>query len=161
MRIADSYFRRLLFDTPALDAVIALSQLWERRARETVAGFGLSAPEYAVTLCLIYTGEVGNGGHGQFFGNRGGRLVPDTLEALAAVGLARQRGILARACTVFPGGSVPHDRHEVGVALDALGDEPRALLSELDRELWREPVDGALLAYLRKHAEQLLLPERG
>lgn len=162
MRLAESYFQRLLRETPALEAVSALSRDWELRANEDAMHFGLALPEYSVTLCLIYSGEVGNGGHDQFFSNRGGRYMDDNLASLSRVGLTRPRDILTKACGVFPDGRVPTDREAADAVLEALSNRSRKLLSELDRELWGVPaVDETLLQYLRAHAAELLLPERG
>ena len=111
-----------------------------------------------MTLSLIYTGEVGNGGHSQFFLNRGGRIAREVVQALDAASLGRAKHILLRACGVFPGGVVPDEPENI---LDDLPDSARSVLDGLDRELSAERVDGALLAYLQRNADLVLLPERG
>ena len=161
MRIADAYFRRLLFETPAIEALSALSQEWQLRAREDASRFGLAVPEYAVTLCMIYTGEVGNGGHEQYFSNRGGRYIDDTLQALATTGLRPVLRILRAACEGFPAQTVPASRTEVDDILER-DESLRARLSELDRQLWTVPsIEESMLEYLREHEGEILLPERG
>lgn len=161
MRIADAYFHRMLFETPAIEAVSGVSRHWQLRAREASPSFGLALPEYAVTLCMIYTGEVGNGGHEQYFSNRGGRYVDDTLRALATTGLQPVLRILRAACEGFPAQTVPASRTEVDDVLER-EEGLRALLSELDRELWVVPgIEESLLAYLREHEGDILRPERG
>ena len=52
-------------------------------------------------LAFWYDSEVQNGGHLQYFQNRGTGLVPETLEALKVLGAHCQLGILARAAAVY------------------------------------------------------------
>jgi hypothetical protein len=61
MRIDTAFFDRLVWKTDAIEAVATLSQFWTTRARSGEGNFGLALAEYRVTLCLIYSGEVGNG----------------------------------------------------------------------------------------------------
>jgi hypothetical protein len=74
-RIAEDFFKRLLHRTDPPEAITALSEMWEVRTQQTGRWLGLSQPEHQVTMVLIYVGEVGNGGHTQFFSNRGGDIV--------------------------------------------------------------------------------------
>lgn len=93
MRIAEAYFHRMLFETPAIEALSALSHKWQLRAREDAPGFGLALPE-----------------------------VDDILD--------REEGLRTR-------------------------------LSEFDRQLWSVPgIEESMLAYLREHESEILLPER-
>ena len=151
----------MLYATPAEEAVVALAGDWSPRAQAAVNRFGLAAAEYAVTLCLIYSGEVGNGGHSQFFLNRGGRIARAALLALDAVGLSQAHDILSRACAVFPNGYVPDTSAEVEAMFDGIDESSLAQLDELDDALSAVPVDEVLLVYLRAHADEILRPERG
>jgi hypothetical protein len=161
MRISEELFRRLLFQTAALEAVTALSHDWAPRARADLPNFGLAAPEYFVTLCLIYTGEVGNGGHSQFFLNRGGQIARQVVVALDTLSLPAARDILQRACALFPDGHVPSKQVDVEAALDAMGASAGTQLERLDHQLSAIQTDVALLDYLRAHADEILMPERG
>ena len=131
-------------------------------AAEVVERFGLSESEYVVQLILTYTGEVGNGGHAQFFLNRGGRYGRDTLDAVRTVGLAEHNAILRAAIAVFPGGSVPDTPEDTEAAMIALSDSDEHALAQLDERLFRlsRVVDEALLAYLREHQHDILVAER-
>ena len=161
MRIAESYFHRLLFETESREAVSMLASFWAPRARAELPDWGLAVPEFHVTLCLIYTGEVGNGGHMQFFLNRGRRVAREVLQALIAASLIRENRILQRAIELFPDGHIPDEPDEVEVKLDRLPAGNELLLRELGIELWAKAVDDTLLAYLRDNARFILLPERG
>ncbi len=148
--VAVEFLERLLFDSEPIEAVATLSSIWQARADPKQPRFGLSRAEYLVQLCLIYTGEVGNGGHAQFFMNRGDAYVAGTLDALRTVSLAELADILSEAAAK--------------VANQAFEDVPDAVLEELellDRSAFRRlmSVDAALLAYVRSNRSQILVPE--
>uniref|UniRef100_UPI003727FCBD DMP19 family protein n=1 Tax=Yoonia sp. R2-816 TaxID=3342638 RepID=UPI003727FCBD len=134
-------FQSLLRQADALDAVSTISGFWSHRADEARPMFGLSLPEYQCQLVLIYTGEVGNGGHVQFFSNRGQKYLDDHLAALEATSLHAFVGTLSRALNMQD---------------DIEG------LHLLDQEVWEHSfaVDGALQDFLRKNSNIVLKPER-
>jgi len=160
--IAEEYVQRLLHETDPLEAVTILSARWSVRARATEPSFGLSKPEYQVTMVLIYTGEVGNGGHTQFFSNRGGEIVSPVRDALREIGLVELDTILGEAVALFPGGRVPADREEVDRLWESWDERQLGKFGDLDARAWRQPdVDRRLLDYLRQHQTEVLRPERG
>jgi hypothetical protein len=112
-------------------------------------------------MALIYVGEVGNGGHAQFFSNRGGEVTGHVRAALRNIGLVELDGILAEACALFPDGKPPADRDEVDELLDSWGDDRHAAMDRLDRQTWAQKVYPRLLDYLREHENEVLRPERG
>jgi len=140
-KISDKYFQSLLEQTDALDAVSTISGYWSHRADETKTQFGLSLPEYQCQLVLIYSGEVGNGGHSQFFSNRGQEYMDDFLTALEATSL-----------------------HDLACALGQAVDiqEDIESLHPLDQKVWEQSsaVDRALQVFLRKNSNIVLEPER-
>lgn len=163
MKISESYFKDLLFRTEPLDAVSKLNQFWcTHLDRGEPTLLGLSEPEHHVHLCLIYTGEVGNGGHDQFFLNHGGDYTERALMALQAMGFDDLQGCLERACQVFTNGKVPRDFEEVERVIDSFSDEQLNRLHSLDQEVWSmRDIDERLLAYLRLHEDEVLRRERG
>ncbi|MEH6646503.1 DMP19 family protein [Sulfitobacter sp.] len=142
MKLAADYFEKLLNDADPVEAVAALSAFWQPRIDSIAARFGLSLPEYQVQLVLIYTGELGNGGHAQFFVNRGVAYVDDTIAALQAVGLEALGDVLGQAEAVL------------AIAGREFAPSDAAALEMLPE------VDAALLAYCRAHKDSILLPER-
>ena len=140
-RISEKYFQSLLEQTDALEAVSTISGFWSHRADEAKTKFGLSLPEYQCQLVLIYSGEVGNGGHTQYFANRGQYYTDDLLTALEATSLRD----LART---------------LGQAVDIQEDIER--LHQLDQQFWEQSstVDRELQAFLRKNSNIVLVPER-
>jgi len=159
--VAAAFLERLLFDTDAIEAIGTLSSIWSCRARPQAPRFGLSEAEYLVQLGLIYSGEVSNGGHSQFFLNRGGRTVSDTVKALTVTELYELAAIFQRACATFPSGAPPLAQADVENELDHFTEVQSRALGELDREAFRHlvAVDTQLLKYARTNRNHILVPE--
>lgn len=159
--IAEDYFNRLLHETDPLEAVGTLSDRWGLRTESTGTWLGLSRPEHQVTMVLIYLGEVGNGGHTQFFSNRGGEIATRVRAALREIGLVDLEVFLESAVAVFPDGEVPADRGEVDRLFEVWDEDRLARFDELDRRVSQGDPYPRLLAYLREHERDVLRPERG
>ena len=124
--------------------------------------FGLSFPEHNVEMVLIYTGEVGNGGHTQFFQNRAGRIVSHVQGALAEIRLMELSESLRDAIALFPGEVVPLEPDEVDRVIDSWDDAALARLAALDHRVWNtRGIDEHLIDYLRRNQRDILRPERG
>lgn len=67
----------------------------------------LSPVQRAAALVFWYESEVQNGGHLQYFENRGADEIPAALEALTTLGAHCQHGVLAEASAVYLGHSRP------------------------------------------------------
>lgn len=160
-RIAEQFFRELLHETAPVKAVHALADTWAPRATPTGTWLGMSKPEHHVTMALVYVGEVGNGGHEQFFSNRGGEIAARARMALHDVGLVDMEEILEMAVATFPGGQVPAEPAEVDRLFASSTEGRLDELDRLDQQLWRLDAYPRLLAYLREHEGEVLRPERG
>jgi len=72
----------------------------------------LSSLQRKAHLVFWYESEVQNGGHGQYFENRGLERVPETIEALVDLGARGQANVLSMAAELFaasPPGSAWED----------------------------------------------------
>jgi len=154
------YVRRVLHDPEPSRAVFGLAQIWSSRQgrKETDPYFGLLPFQYAVHLYLNYQGDVGNGGHAQFFMNPVGAYANETLAALDELGLQEIHGILSQAVAVFPGSQVPKDGKERNDLIDGFSDDVFALWSRLDRQLYSvySTYWPSLQKYLQDHESELL-----
>jgi hypothetical protein len=166
--IDEAYFQRLLNDNAnANESVSTLSRFWANRLDEKHEMLGVAPAELHVQSVLVYTGEVGNGGHTQLFYNRGGRLVATFargLEQLAARSKDPTFGFLSRALQQAIGViGTPSTLAKTRRVVERIDDEQRSDLSELLDAVNASAtlVDRALLLYMRAHAEELLRPERG
>jgi Domain of unknown function (DUF4375) len=111
-------------------------------------------------MFCIYTGEVGNGGHAQFFLNPGGCYAGRVLVALHEMSLDSLEDILRRAIEVFPGGQVPPDGDERERLIERFPRTALATWDHLSRELYElGGYDEDVLAYLRGNEALLLRPE--
>jgi hypothetical protein len=164
VKYANEYIERLLFGSEPLEALPALSSIWAGRpgVAEEHEFFGLSEPEFHVHLYLLYHGEVGNGGHCQFFLNPSGRHSAAVSRALVSLQFHSAADIFNRACSLFPSGHVPADDTARETSIQQLPESAIQQWAMLDRELYA--IDSAswpqLLSYLREHDAQILQPER-
>jgi hypothetical protein len=62
----------------------------------------LSPLQRKAHLAFWYEDEVQNGGHGQYFENRGTKQLGETVAALTDLGLSCHAGVLSRAVTALP-----------------------------------------------------------
>ena len=159
MRIAESYFQGLLRAPRGLGPVGELAGMWAPRA----GTLGLTRAERVVKAFLIYTGEVGNGGHHQFFWNRGRAGALEARVALRAMKLDDLADILDAAILLFPGGVVPADPDAIDAFYATAAEKGHgARLDALDQAVYAiDDADDRALAYLREHEEEVLRPERG
>ena len=155
-KIAKSYFNQLLTETGEIEAVSRFSQFWGHRLDANKRYFGLTQTEYFCEICLIYTGEVSNGGHAQFFGNRGTKLIADIEIALKRIGCEKHAKVLSDAAK-----KVSHLEICTWIDWDIIPKTAFDFWESSDQKLWSfEDVDGALLNYLRDSSDSILLPER-
>ena len=160
MRIAESYYRRLLFETDPSQAVGHLANLWSTRAVEGDPFLGLNRVEFNVHLALWYFAEVGNGGHFQYFFNPIGRFALQTRDALKATGLQAAAEVLAQAIAVWPG-EIPLDALLRQSQIESLPQASLQLWHRLDRDLQlMSDYCDQLLMYLRDNSSEVLAPER-
>jgi len=165
MKIGEEYFQRLLDGgEDDCSAVHELDALWCARPgrSESNQWFGLSRPEFDVHLVLHYLGEVGNGGHQQYFLNPVGRYAAATLDALRRAGLSEVHATLVEACGVFPGGHIPPDTTDRRDVVEQLDDDGLSLLSRMDGRVFSLATRGwsQLLRYLRDNEADVLTQER-
>lgn len=148
------YIRELLHGDDPITSVHELANIWSSRPgrHETDAFFGLLPCQYAVHLYLNYSGDVGNGGHSQFFSNPVGAHANETLSALQELGFSEIHGILSRAIAVFPGSQVPKDWDERNALIEGFSEDVFALWGKLDRQLFA--VNGNDLSLIQKYLQQ-------
>lgn len=88
-------------------------------------------------LCMIFAGEVDNGGLRQFFSNSSGDMSEETLEALGRIN-AQCADILEEAMACFPDGNVPKDCELRNGIMDTFDDIANERLDELDRRFYEQ-----------------------
>lgn len=153
---------KLLASPDPAVALAAISQFWSLRADASKASLGLAKPEFNAHLYLWYSGEVGNGGHSQFFLSPIGAHAEETLSALQSMEFSALAAILQEACALLPNGFVPKDRSRRELAIRALSQQALRRWEALDRSVSQLTFrhDQMALHYLRQHLKEILVPER-
>ena len=105
-------------------------------------------------LCVLYDGEIANGGISQFLANSNGNYAHQTADALHIIGALDAEAILRKSFTVFKNGIVPNDDTERNKILDELT-EPNVLL-ELDEIAYNMNVFSFCYQYLIANKDQFL-----
>ncbi len=166
MKISPSYVAQLLAanEDDAIEALSHLAGFWSARARLSETGelIGLSPSERAAHLALCYSGEVGNGGHTQYFMNLWGSFARETVDSLETLGLEEAASILGDAIQVFPDQHVPKERTARLAALKNLGRHHLDLLHRADSALGAIAMqfDMQILGYLQQHRHDVLAAEQ-
>lgn len=165
VRISNDYFQRLLKSSDASKAVFELDTIWCCRQGRAASQprFGLSSAEYDVHMFLLYQGDVGNGGHQQFFLNPAGDFVCELQESLHRLGLGEVLRILLDAISVFSKGSVPRNAAERKTVISQITQADLHRWDRLDREFYAIEKEcwQQILNYLQLRENEVLLPERG
>lgn len=157
-------FERTLADDAPLKALFQLDAWWSSRLDESAeqAGSGLSPVEFDLHVFVLYVGEVGNGGHSQFFENPSGRHSAAVLSVLERLGLTDLHDLFAEACAVFPSSTVPQAHDERTAAIARLSDAHHQRWDALDKRFYAadRAAERRALDYARRHRDGILVPER-
>lgn len=165
MKISQSFIERIFTDCSPSEAISTIGGFLNARARLHVdtPDFGLTRPELNLQLYAVYTGEVGNGGHMQFFLNPSGNLTARTLIALSEMQLCELSDVLTRACSAFPTSRVPSHADERASLISSFPETAHQLWNGLDRVVWgmTDACERKVLEYTRQHRDEFLQNERG
>jgi len=115
--------------------------------------------------CGRFSGEITNGGFGQFFDNSTGDTAHEILDSLRRIGASLSVGLLEKAMSLFPGGRVPTDCVERAKVTNGFGERETKLLDELDQTFYTrvdpvvadsldENLAALELAYMRVHSAE-------
>ena len=153
MRYSQGYLEGLLNSDDVL-AIFELDAIIMSSARVDIGKpqFGLTTPSFHVHLCLGYVGEVGNGGHVQYFFNQLGEYASDTIVALRVMGLDALGRVLETAVSLFPPSFTTKSQDERIHILEQLTDDQHVQLSNLDRQVYA--VDQAAFAIMKDYLRE-------
>lgn len=121
----------------------------------------LSVPERVFGVIWELEAEVYNGGFRQYFENASGRLAPDAVDALIAIGAAVAADIVARAIETIAENTPWSDDEAREAKLNRLSESANAALASLDEAFLQYPDDLATLlyAYVCGHRKELGAPD--
>jgi hypothetical protein len=128
----------------------------DRVSRSFDESMTMSRAERDVWLWNLYSGEVNNGGHHQYFFNSSGNDALETRDALARMALPEVLALVDCAFTAFPGDKPASDRKERIEHLARWGDRQFEIFERLDSAFyasssWRPPLE----QYIRAHIAEM------
>ena len=106
-------------------------------------------------LCVLFVGEVGNGGISQFLSNNSDDLTIETIEALKRID-KEYAEVLISAMQIFPKGAVPRDCETRNKIMDAFDDDTGKKLHELDNCLIGRDLSQKLYDFIHTHEMDFL-----
>ena len=106
-------------------------------------------------LCVLFMGEVDNGGIAQFLFNNSGDLTSETIEALKRID-EEYAGALISASQFFPDGIVPKDCEKRNEIMDSFDDEINERFEELDEKVFERDITQGLFDYIHAHETDFL-----
>jgi len=117
----------------------------------------LTQTQKVAQLCFLYDSEVQNGGHLQYFLNRGTKFVRESITALQSIGANSQAKILTKAFNIFNTMELKRidDVHEY----IELEEEGKFLQLDLEYYQIEPTMDGLLEQYLEKYEMDFILVE--
>ncbi|MBP3686393.1 MAG: DUF4375 domain-containing protein [Clostridia bacterium] len=108
-------------------------------------------------LCVLYDGEIANGGISQFLANSSGNYAHQTADALHLIGALDAETLLRKSFVYFKNGLVPEDETARNKMLDEFIETDRML--ELDADAYNTDVFSFCYQYLIKNKSQILTAE--
>lgn len=107
-------------------------------------------------LCVLFEGEVNNGGIFQFLSNSSGDMSGETLLALEKIDETAAK-VLREALRYFPNGIVPKDREERNDLIDQFDEKVAVHFNmELDEIIFEHDLSKSCYEFLQKHKEEFL-----
>ena len=98
-------------------------------------------------LCVLYDGEIANGGISQFLINSSGNYAHQTADALYTIGALNSEKLLRKSFTLFKDGIVPASEDDRNQMIDEMADADSAF-EKLDIEAYNEDVHSFCYKYL-------------
>ncbi len=151
------FVRNLLRSENPIHAVSDLANIWSSKpwVDRNVPYFGLLPCEYSVQLCLNYLGDVGNGGHVQYFSNQG-EFASETVIALNELHFKEEKEVLVQAIAVFPDGTVPTSWEAREALIDELAEDDLVIWNLLDKKIFASSRYEDIRQFLLSHEAMIL-----
>lgn len=109
----------------------------------------------AFLLCVLFEGEVANGGISQFLSNSSGDMSEETALAMEKIDES-VAGIIREAIQCFPNGQAPTDREERNEQMDRFDEETVKRLEKLDQTAWGLDISKNCYDFLQEHKTEFL-----
>ncbi len=106
-------------------------------------------------LCVLYDGEVANGGISQFLASSSGNNAYQTADALHIIGALDAETLLRKSFTLFSNGKVPADEDTRNQMLDKIS-AADTMLDQLDIQAYNTDIHSFCYQYLMDNKDHFL-----
>ena len=107
-------------------------------------------------LCVLFEGEIDNGGVAQFISNSSGDMVEETVFALEKIGEPKTARMLREILRCFPNGVVPKDCDARNALMEQFDEGVEAQFDKFDRSLWEHSLLQSCYTFLQSHKNDFL-----
>lgn len=107
-------------------------------------------------LCVLFEGEIANGGISQFLSNSSGDMAEETILALEKIGEPDIAKLLRKTLQCFPNGAVPKDCDARNDLIEQFDEKVEAQFDEFDRILWNHSLSQSCYRFLQSHKNDFI-----
>lgn len=107
-------------------------------------------------LCVLFEGEVANGGISQFLSNSSGDMAEETVSAIEKIGESETATMLRKVFQCFPNGIVPRDCDDRNNLMEQFDEKVEAQFDQFDQILWEHSLSQSCYTFLQCHKNDFL-----
>ena len=107
-------------------------------------------------LCVLFEGEVANGGISQFLSNSSGDMAEETVLAIEKIGEPETATMLREVLQCFPNSIVPKNRDARNNLMEQFDEKVEEACDKFDRILWEHSLLQSCYAFLQSHKNDFL-----
>lgn len=107
-------------------------------------------------LCVLFDGEIANGGISQFLSNSSGDMTEETVMALEKINEHKTASLLRETLQCFPNGAVPKGRDARNGLMEQFDEKVKEQFDQFDRILWEHSLSQSCYAFLQCHKNDFL-----
>ena len=107
-------------------------------------------------LCVLFEGEVANGGISQFLSNSSGDMAEETVLAIEKIGEPETATMLREVLQCFPNGVVPKDRDARNGLMEQFDEKVEEAFDKFDRILLEHSLSQSCYTFLQSHKKDFL-----
>ena len=107
-------------------------------------------------LCVLFEGEIANGGISQFLSNSSGDMAEETVMALERINEPKTANLLRETLQCFPNGAVPKDCDARNGLMEQFDEKVEEQFDQFDRILWEHSLSQSCYTFLQSHKNDFL-----
>lgn len=107
-------------------------------------------------LCVLFEGEIDNGGIYQFLSDSSGNMTKETVLALENIGEVEIARLLRDALQCFPNGTVPKDCDARNALMEQFDERAEEQFNKFDQIIWEHSVFQNCHKFLKAHENDFL-----